>query len=110
MGASTKVAAALKRYGRAMKLRRRIGTTSSYVDVDVKGVASGFKPDELVGLVQQGDRSVIISNAEIAATGWPGPPRKGDFVVIDGVTAAVQGAEAKYLGSEVLAHVVWVRG
>ena len=110
-GEAAKIAVALQRYGRPMRLRRRVGTTSSFQDVDVRGVSAGYKPDEVVGLVQQGDRRVTISNAEIAAqSSYIGPPRKGDFLTIDGVQTSVQGAEPKYLGSIILAHILWVRG
>ena len=109
-GEAAKIATALRKYGRTMKLRRRIGTTTSYNDVDVKGTDRGYKPDEIAGLLQQGDRRITISNAEIATTGWPGPPRKGDVLVVDGVSTAVQGSEAKYAATTVIAHVLWVRG
>lgn len=110
MGAASKIALALKKYGRDMKLRRRIGTTATYTDVMVKGTDRGYKPDELTGQLQQGDRRITISNEEIATQNWPGPPKKGDFLVIDGTSTAVQGAEPKYLGNTVLAHILWVRG
>ncbi|WP_207479567.1 hypothetical protein [Arenibaculum pallidiluteum] len=110
MSAAAKVAAALAKYGRPMTLRRRVGTTSAFSDVTVKGVADGYKPAELVGGIVQGDRQVTISNAEIAAAAWPGPPKKGDFVMIDGVQTAVQGVETKHLATDILAHVLWVRG
>lgn len=109
-GEAAKISSALRKYGRTMRLRRRVGTTTAYTDVDVKGTDKGYQPDELAGLLQQGDRRITISNAEIAAANWPGPPRKGDFLVIDGVSTAVQGAEPRYLRTEVLAHVLWVRG
>jgi hypothetical protein len=109
--ASTKITAALKKYGRQMLLRRRIGTTSSYQDVTVTGITKGYRPAELMGGLQQGDRYVRISNAEIAAQGvYIGPPRKGDFVVIDGASTAVQGVETERLSAEVLIHTLWVRG
>ena len=113
-GEAQKIAVALRRYGRIMKLRRRVGTTSAFSDVEVRGISRGYKPDELVGQLQQGDRHVTISHAEIVAKPWPGPaaepPKKGDFVVIDGTSTAVQGVETKYLGTIILAHVLWVRG
>lgn len=110
MSAAAKVAVALAKYGRDMVLRRRVGTTAVFVDITVKGVAQGFRPDQLQAGVMQGDRTVTMSNAEIEATGWPGPPRKGDLLLIDGQQTAVQGCETKYLGGAVLAHVLWVRG
>lgn len=106
MTAAAKIAAALARYGRPMELKRRVGTSTSFTTVTVSGVSQGYQPQELVGGIVQGDRKVTISNAEIAAAGWPGPPGKGDLC--DG--AAVQGCETKHLGAEVLAHVLWVRG
>lgn len=119
MNPAAKVAAALAQYGRPMLLRRRVGTSSAYIDVTVKGVSQGYQPHELMGGIVQGDRKITISNAEIAAAAWPGtapsgvatsqwPPKitKGD--ICDGGT--VQGVETKYLGSDVLAHVLWVRG
>jgi hypothetical protein len=111
VSAGAKITGALRKYGRSMKLRRRIGTTSSYQDVDVYGVSRGYKPAELIGGLQQGDRSVTIGNDEIAAQStFAPPPRKGDFLVLDGTTTAVQGVETQRLGGEILAHVLWVRG
>lgn len=110
MSADAKVAAALTKYGRLMILRRRTGTTNTFTDVMVKGVTRAFKPGELLGGLAQGDQQVTISNAEIDAADWPGPPRKGDLLIIDGRTWTVQGADPRMLGDDVLAHILWVRG
>lgn len=110
-GEAAKIAVALRKYGRTMRLRRRVGTTTAFTEVDVKGVSAGYQPDEVVGLVQQGDRRITISNAEILAqSAFVGPPRRGDFLLVDGTQTSVQGAEPKYLGGGILAHVLWVRG
>jgi hypothetical protein len=93
-----------------MTLRRRTGTTSSFVDVVVYGEDRGYKPDQLLGGIIQGDRKVTISNAEISAAAWPGPPKKGDFLTVDGVQTALQGAVTEYEGTTVLAHILWIRG
>jgi len=111
MAASEKVAAALAKYGRPMTLSRLIGTGPATTDVTVNGVAQGFRPEELVGDVIRGDQRIQISNAEIAAAAWPGPPRKGDKIVVDGRAWVLRAdAETKYLGTEALAHVLHVRG
>lgn len=111
MSASAKITAALRKYGRPMTLRRRIGTTNTYNEVVVKGIPEGYKPAELMGGLQQGDRSVTIGNSEIAAqVAYVGPPKKADFLVIDGAATAIQGVETVYLGTAILAHVIWVRG
>jgi hypothetical protein len=93
-----------------MSLRRRVGTTNTFSEVAVRGVARGYRPEELVGTIVQGDRIVIISNAEIEAAGWPGPPRRGDLLVMDGVTTTVQAPDPRWLLSETLGHVLQVRG
>lgn len=100
----------IERRGRFMSLRRRIGTTSTYTEVAVRGLDRGYTAEELVGSIAQGDRRVIISNAEISAANWPGPPRRGDIIVIDGVTTTVQAPDTRHLLSETLGHVLQVRG
>lgn len=111
MSAASKVAKAVRKYGRTMLLRRRVGTTSSYTDVPVRAISEGYKPDELVGGLQQGDRHVTFTNDELSKqSAFVGPPKKGDFIVVDGVQTAIQGVETMRLGDDVLAHVAWVRG
>lgn len=111
MSAADKVAAALRKYGRPMTLSRLIGTGPATTDVVVNGVAQGFQPEEFVGDVIRGDQRIQISNAEIAAAAWPGPPRKGDKIVVGGRAWVLRAnAETKYLGTETLAHVLHVRG
>lgn len=108
---AAKINTALRKYGRPMTLRRRIGTTNTYHEVVVRGVPEGYKPAELLGGLQQGDRSVTIGHGELASqVAFAPPPKKGDFLVIDGASTAIQGVETVYLGASILAHVIWVRG
>jgi hypothetical protein len=102
------------RSGRIVVLRRMSGTGAlrTGVDVSVVAVVRGFQPHDLAagtGL-QQGDRVVTLTDHEIAAAAWPGPPRKGDQVVIGGVTTVVQSVETRHLGEAVDRHVLAVRG
>lgn len=106
MTPAAKITKALARYGRPMALSRRVGTSETFTTVTVRGVSQGYEPHQLVGGLVQGDRKITISNAEIAAAGWPGPPQAGDL--LDG--AAVEGVETKHLGEVILAHVLQVRG
>jgi hypothetical protein len=111
MSAGAKVAAALAKYGRPMTLSCLASTGRTAASVTVNGVAQGFKPEEFVGDVIRGDQRVQISDAEIAAASWPGPPRKGDKIVIDGRAWILRAdAETKFLGTAALAHVLHVRG
>jgi hypothetical protein len=100
----------LRRKGRAFQLRRRIGTSNTFNDVSVLGLAVGYAPEELVGGITQGDKRAILSNAEIAAAGWPGPPRRGDILVIDGQPYTVQAPDPRWIGAGYVGHVLQVRG
>jgi hypothetical protein len=106
----SEIAQALRDYGRTMKLRRRVGTTSSYIDVDVFATDRHYTAAEIQGLLQQGDRDVTIGTAEITAASWPAPPRKSDLLVIDGISTAIQTVEPRYFGTVLLAYKMTVRG
>ena len=56
------------------------------------------------GGVTQFRRQVTISNAEIAAAAWPGPPQKGDQIIVDGKTMTVQAVLVQVVGSETVMH------
>ena len=107
MSAAT-FAASLRRAGRPMALKRRNGTSATFTECTVFGKARFYKPEELVGGVAQGDRRIRIAQADIAAAGWPGPPKAGSTDTLDG--GAVQGVEKLYEGAELVGFVVWVRG
>jgi hypothetical protein len=100
----------LERRGRPAPLRRRVGTTSSFTDVTVDVVSAGYQPQELVGTILQGDRKAVISNDEIEAASWPGPPRKGDLLVLDGVSTTIQTSVAMYDKLGIIAYILQVRG
>jgi hypothetical protein len=100
----------LQRRGRSLTLRRRVGTTSAFSDVSPRGYRRGFKANELIGGIIQGDFEVVMANSEISAASWAGPPRKGDIVVIDGLTVTAQAVQTFYDGAAACAHILWVRG
>ena len=106
MTAAARFLASLRRAGRPMVLKRRIGTTSTYIECAVYGRARGYQPTELAGGVVQGDRRIRISQIEIEAAAWPGPPKKSDY--LDG--GAIQGAEPLYDAAVLVGFVCWVRG
>jgi hypothetical protein len=110
MSAAEKIARALAVNGRAMVLSRLVGTGPTTTDVTVYGVAQAFTPEQLQADLLQGDQRVTLSNSEILAAAWPGPPTRGDRIEIDGRTWNVRGCETKYLGASPLAHVLHVRG
>jgi hypothetical protein len=66
--------------GQTVTLRR--GTAAAPVaTATVKAHVRGFKPDELIGGIDQNDSKVILSPSGLA--GWPGgAPIKGDWITI----------------------------
>ena len=103
------------RHGHLVTLRRLAGTGASQTATDVEclAVVAWVGATELApgsGLMQ-GDRRVTITNHEIADAAWPGPPRKGDRVVIAGaVTAVAAPVETRRHAGQVERHVMIVRG
>lgn len=100
-----RLAATIAHLGAPCTLKR-----TGQTDLAVAAFVRGYRPQELVGGLQQGDREARMSNAEIAAASWPGPPKKGDMLVINGKTTAVQGCDTREVGGVVYMHVVTVRG
>lgn len=105
-GATT---AMLARYGETVTLRRPTGQ-GMFTDVSCAARVDHFQPHEIAGGVVQGDRQVILSNHEIEAANWPGPPRRGDQIVIGGRTTTVQGVDTVAIGDRTMRHNVQVRG
>ena len=95
----------LARHGRPFTLRRLPST-----DVTVQGFRGGFDANNLPGGLPQGQSTVIIGNAEIAAAAWPGPPRKGDRLIEAARTAVVESIETIWLGTAIDRHVLTVTG
>ncbi len=109
MNAASATAAMLSRYGETVVLRRPTGQ-AQFLNVTCAARVDQFQPHEIAGGVTQGDRKVILSNREIEAGAWPGPPRRGDQIVIAGRTTTVQGVETIAVGGRVVRHNVQVRG
>lgn len=98
----------VQRYGETLTLRR---PGAPNVDVAVKGVTRALHPDALVGEITQFERKVVISNAEIAAASWPGPPKRGDRVIFaDGTQATVLMPGTRKLGDQIAGHWMIVKG
>ncbi|MGE0722819.1 MAG: hypothetical protein AB7O45_00515 [Alphaproteobacteria bacterium] len=112
--AADRFADEMEAYGEACTLRR---PTSTPVDVAVKakfyGVESSGIADQLVGVRGQTTMRVKISNREIAAASWPGPPVKGDFLIrgVNGREYILLGdADTRWHDDAVAAHFLVVEG
>lgn len=95
------VLAMLSTRGQSVTLRR-VGSPS----VDVACMAMITHEDDAVGTggISQYRRQITISNSEIAAATWPGPPRKGDQVIADGKTMTVQAVLVQKVGTQTIMH------
>lgn len=97
--------------GRPVTLRRQTVTRPpAYSDVTVRAFFYAYTPDKVTDALREGDRRVEILNDEIAAAGWPGPPKATDTVLADGQTLSVLGATPLYDGATLLGYRLMVRG
>ncbi len=97
--------------GELVTLRRLATGGVIAFSVDVWAVVRFFAANELVGGISQGDRMALISNREIAAHQWPGPPRERDQLIIRGKTATLQAnAETIVVDGFTVSHRMQVRG
>lgn len=70
--------------GQSVTLRRRIGTSDSFVDLAVRARLSGYAAEEMVGAVSVTDSRFVMSPVAIMAAGsaWPGAAGKGQWPII----------------------------
>jgi hypothetical protein len=109
MSAVDSIASALARFGRPMKLRRLV-PGGDPIEIIIQGTTDGATISRIIGAIVQSDTHVIFSNIDIAAQNWPGPPKRGDKMTIDGAIRTLQTSEPKYLGTEILVHLADIRG
>lgn len=95
--------------GEAATLRRS-ATGAADVDVSVRAFLAHASRQPLAGTVVQMEREARISNAEIAAAAWPGPPRAGDRLIVGSTTFHVQAVDSLKDAGVVALHVLTVRG
>jgi hypothetical protein len=89
-------------------------TSPTNVEVTCRAhITAGGRNDAEVGTggVTQFVRRVVISNTEIAAADWPGPPRRGDQIVRGGdKTLAVQTCDTAVNGLDTVMHTMTTLG
>ncbi|MGE0719798.1 MAG: hypothetical protein AB7P02_30420 [Alphaproteobacteria bacterium] len=114
--AGDRLAAGLRRHGEPMTLRRLTSIApEAFASVQVYGKRymrdGGAVGDELIGTAAQAVLRIKISNAEIAAAAWPGPPKKDDELVIAGRVHTLDGdADTRYDRGVPVAHFLVVKG
>jgi hypothetical protein len=83
-------------------------TRSGSDPITMAAFVRGYKPEDLVGDIQQGDLSVILSPTNIGA--FPVPVREGDKVSVAGAVKNVQSAEHVRMLDQLVRINLTVRG
>lgn len=82
-----------------------------FTDLICWGFPSGGLAMQLHGGVWQMQRTIRISDAEITAQRWPGPPRRDDWVILaDGSQHSVLGCDTRGLQGIAAVHILTVLG
>lgn len=110
----------MRQHGEPMTLRRPATPATNpmtFTDVTVYGKRlaaagrMGEVGDVLVGALTQKTLRVIIGNTEMAAAGWPGPPKKNDRIVIAGREySLIDDADTRTDAGATLMHFLTARG
>ena len=80
--------------GEQIVIRRYTGTGANrpFFDATVRARVMGYEPHEIVGIVQQGDRRIILLAEDMVAAQIPLALTNGDKVVIRGEELNIEGA------------------
>lgn len=87
---------------------RRVGSPN--VDVTVKASIRQYVGDTLPENALQGTAILHMTNSEIAAAAWPGPPRANDKVIRDSKVLNVESAETRNYREDAALHILRIKG
>jgi cobalamin biosynthesis protein CobT len=112
---AARVAAVIREHGEAMTLKRQLtADPQTFSTVALYGKRyrpAGQAAEQVVDDVGQARLDIIVSNDEIAAGSWAGPPRKGDILVIAGRDyELVADADTRKNGDAIVEHRLTVVG
>lgn len=99
--------------GEDITLRRNtLGPSGTQIPLDVhcRACVRGYRPDELVADIKQGDSLVILSPTEMKAHQWTWPPRIQDRAIIGDKQRTVIAANPITVGDELVRIELQVRG
>lgn len=115
MNATTAEAAYRRALGafETIQIRRMTpGVGAGFSDYSCLARPREFTPDELVGIIQQGDMQVIALRSDLVAAGFPMPVREDDFVRIGGKSFALRKVDgnSRRVGGVTIAYEMIARG
>jgi hypothetical protein len=105
-----KVAAYIGRVGQPATLVRLPGRTGTRAELAVKCVPTFATPTAPTGGVVQAYNEIRIGNNEIKASDWPAPIRRGDQIIVGGLTYTIQGVQTASPGGTPAEHILYVLG
>ncbi|WP_428031493.1 hypothetical protein [Ancylobacter sp.] len=106
----------LRKHGHDAILRRSTwsGTERADFEVGVRITLRGYRPDEIIGGIMQGDSEVVLAPTQLRAEGWPSGeaelPRQGDTIVSAGRPRSVVGVDPRFIGDTLVRINLQVRG
>ena len=105
-----RVAYAIGKVGEPATLVRLAGRTGTRVELSLKAVPTFATPTAPAGGVVQAHQEIRISNEELAASNWPVPIRRGDQIIVAGMTYTIQGVQTSSPGGTPAMHLLYVMG
>lgn len=109
IGVAHKVGRMVAKVGKTVTLTAT--TARGGVGISVLAVISNVNDQPLPGPgLAQFDRTAIISNDEIEAAAWPGPPMRGDTLTIGGKVSTIQAVDTSNVSNEDALHRIMFRG
>jgi hypothetical protein len=100
--------------GETIVIRRYTGTGANrpYFDASVRARVTKYEPHEIVGMIQQGDRRVILLAEDMVAAQIPLELGNGHRVVIRGAELNIQSADdnTRRVAGELIAIELQARG
>ena len=76
------------------------GTDRPKIDVTCSGRVVGYSPDELTGVIQQGDRHIILLAADVTAPTTDSPPQSLTLPIKSSDKIVVRGRELQIISAD----------
>jgi hypothetical protein len=105
-----RVADYIGRVGEPATLVRLAGRAGTRVELALKCVPTFAVPTAPTGGVVQAYNEIRIGNNEIAASNWPAPIRRGDQIIVAGITYTIQGVQTASPGGAPAMHLLYILG
>jgi hypothetical protein len=102
----------IKHKGRVCVLGKWVGSEGNMTQtkIPIQAFPYTYRPDQILGAIQQGDMLVETTADEIGASGWDIPTTQFYWLEIDGQKMTIINSQAIYDGSICIGYSIWARG